>query len=161
MNRHFEIISHKFNNLKQEIMKKYFLTMATVALFAIGFAASDEEESSSSESSTPQTEQTQESQEVQSEQKQESEAERQEREKQEKVKKVAEIAYQKGYEMRMSTRELINAESSAHMEYTMRYGKEPEEEQSQERWNVFLENYKKGFADAANKIMEKINSEDF
>ena len=55
MNRHFEIISHKFNNLKQEIMKKYFLTMATVALFAIGFAASDEEESSSSESSTPQT----------------------------------------------------------------------------------------------------------
>lgn len=144
-------------------MKKYFMTVATVALFAIGFAASDEESSSSSESKSEsqQTEQTQESQDVQSEQKQESEAERQERDKQEKVKKVAEIAYQKGYEMRMSTRELINAESSAHMEYTMRYGKEPEEEQSQERWNVFLENYKKGFSDAADKIMEKINSEDF
>lgn len=54
-------------------MKKYFLTMATVALFAIGFAASDEEESSSSESSTPQTEQ-----------KQETEAERQAREQKEK-----------------------------------------------------------------------------
>ena len=133
-------------------MKKYFMTVATVALFAIGFAASDEESSSSSESKneSQQTEQTQESQ-----------AERQEREKQEKVKKVAEIAYQKGYEMRMSTRELINAESSAHMEYTMRYGKEPEEEQSQERCNVFLKNYKKGFSDAADKIMEKINSEDF
>ena len=59
-------------------MKKYFLTMATVALFAVGFAASDEEENSSNssnDSSKPQTEQKQEqkkeSQEVQSEQKQE------------------------------------------------------------------------------------------
>ena len=43
-------------------MRKYFFTMATVALFAIGFSASDEEESSnsSSSSSTPQTEQKQE-----------------------------------------------------------------------------------------------------
>lgn len=38
-------------------MKKYFLTMATVALFAVGFAASDEEESSSNESPATQTEQ--------------------------------------------------------------------------------------------------------
>jgi hypothetical protein len=59
-------------------MKKYFLTMATVALFAVGFAASDEEENSSNssnDSSKPQTEQKQEqkkeSQEVKSEQKQE------------------------------------------------------------------------------------------
>ena len=53
---------HKFNNKKQVIMRKYFFTMATVALFAIGFSASDEEESSnsSSSSSTPQTEQKQE-----------------------------------------------------------------------------------------------------
>ena len=142
-------------------MKKYFLTMATIALFAVGFAASDEEEGSSNESSVSQTEQKQDTEEMQSEQKQESEEARQEREKQEKIKKVAEIAYKKGYDMRMGTRELINAESSAHMEYTIRYGKEPEEEQSQERWNVFLENYKKGFSDAADKIMEKINSEDF
>jgi len=139
-------------------MKKYFLTVATIVLFAVGFAASDEEGSSSNESSATQTEQKQE---MQSDQNQESEKELKEREKQEKVKKVAEIAYKKGYEMRMSTRELINAESSAHMEYTIRYGKEPEEEQSKERWNVFLENYKKGFSDAADKIMEKINSEDF
>ena len=38
-------------------MKKYFLTMATVALFAVGFAASDEEESSSNETPATQTEQ--------------------------------------------------------------------------------------------------------
>ena len=45
-------------------MKKYFLTLATVALFAIGFAASDEGESSnsSSSSSAPQTEQKQKTQ---------------------------------------------------------------------------------------------------
>ena len=56
-------------------MKKYFLTMATVALYAIGFAASDEEESSnsSSSSSAPQTEQ-----------KQETEADRQAQEQKEK-----------------------------------------------------------------------------
>ena len=133
-------------------MKKFFFTMVTLALFAIGFAASDEESSSSSERK---------SKSQQTELEQESEVERQEREKQEKVNKVAEIAYKKGYAMRMSTRELISAESSARMEYTMRYGKEPEGEQSQERWHVFLENYKKGFSDAADKILEKINSEEF
>jgi len=69
-------------------MKKYFLTMATVALFAIGFAASDEEESSSNssnDSSKPQTEQKQ-------EQKQETEAEREAKEKAEKKKDLLEHA---------------------------------------------------------------------
>ena len=70
-------------------MKKYFLTMAVMALFAIGFAASDEEESSNSsnnESSKPQTEQ-----------KQETEAERKAREKKEKEDKIKEIL-KEGYE---------------------------------------------------------------
>ena len=64
-------------------MKKYYLTMATIALFAIGFSASDEDESSSSESSnsTPQTEQ-----------KQESDSERKAREKDEKRKKLLDHA---------------------------------------------------------------------
>lgn len=57
-------------------MKKYFMTMATIALFAIGFAASDEEESSNSSSSS----------EPQTEQKQESEAERQARDQKEEEK---------------------------------------------------------------------------
>ena len=53
-------------------MKKYFMTVATVALFAIGFAASDEEESSnsSSSSSAPQTEQKQETEQQTNKQKQ-------------------------------------------------------------------------------------------
>lgn len=71
-------------------MKKYFLTMATLALFAIGFVASDEDESSSSENanSTPQTEQ-----------KQETEADRQakeEEEKQAKIDKMMKEAYERG-----------------------------------------------------------------
>ena len=125
--------------------------MTVMVLFAIGFSASDEDGSSSSNDSTK----------TQIEQKQETKSNNQETEKQEKIKNVADIAYKKGYEMRMSTRELINAESSAYMEYTMRYGKEPEEEQNKERWNIFKKNYEKGFADAAAKIMKEINSEDF
>ena len=73
-------------------MKKYFLTLATVALFAIGFSASDEEESSnsSSSSSSPQTEQ-----------KQETEAERHAREEAEKKTQKEEIlkyGYKRGYD---------------------------------------------------------------
>ena len=94
-------------------------------------------------------------------QQQKEESEREASEKEEKVKRVAEMAYKKGYDKRMSTRELINSESCAHLEYTMRYGTEPQDEPSQERWNVFLENYKKGFSDAAKDIMKKINSEEF
>ena len=57
-------------------MKKYFMTVATIALFAIGFAASDEDESSNSSFSS----------ESQTEQKQESDAERQAREQKEEEK---------------------------------------------------------------------------
>lgn len=62
-------------------MKKYFLTMVTVALFAIGFAASDEEESSSKSSNESSISQT--------EQKQETEAERQVREQKEEADRKA------------------------------------------------------------------------
>lgn len=55
-------------------MKKYFLTMAVMAIFAVGFAASDEEESTS----------------TQTEQSKETEAQRKAREKQEKIKRVKE-----------------------------------------------------------------------
>ena len=132
-------------------MKKYFLSVLTITLFAIGFAASDEDKSSEQSQSTEQT-QTQ---------PQETEAERQEREKQEKVKKVADIAYKKGYEKRMSTTEMISSESSAYMEYTIRYGIDPDSEKSKERWKVFLNSYQKGFSDAADELRKKINSEEF
>ena len=71
-------------------MKKYFLTMAVMAIFAIGFAASDEESSSSSNST---------------EQKQESPAEkaaREKREKQEKIDQMMKEAYAEGKSNAMS-----------------------------------------------------------
>ena len=44
-------------------MRKYLLTLSTIALFAIGFAASDEESTSSSSNATQKVEQKQETQE--------------------------------------------------------------------------------------------------
>lgn len=130
-------------------MKKYLLTMAVMAIFAIGFAASDEEDSSKGASSS-------------TEQKQESPAEKEAREKQEKINKVAKMAYQKGYDVRKETwGQSISPESSARLEYTFRYSKEPEDAGQNERWNVFLENFKKGFADAAHDIMKKMDEENF
>ena len=133
-------------------MKKYLLTMGVIALFAVGFAASDEDSSkSNSESSFEQAEQ-----------KQETEAERQANEEQQKIKKVAEIAYQMGYNTRRETwGQSISSESYGRMEYTMRYGREPEDEGQSERWGVFIENYKKGFSDAAGDIMKKYDEENF
>lgn len=91
------------------------------------------------------------------------EAEREEREKQDKIKRVADMAYQKGYQCRRETWGDYNpsSESRARLEYTMRYGREPEEEGQSERWNVFKENYMKGFRDAADEIMKRKRQEDF
>ena len=76
-------------------MKKYLLTIATLALFAIGFAASDEEENSSkssSESSAPKTEQRQETEAESQAREQKEKAERQAKEKNEKKKELLEHA---------------------------------------------------------------------
>ena len=91
------------------------------------------------------------------------EAEREEREKQDKIKRVADMAYQKGYQCRRETWGDYNpsSESRARLEYTMRYGREPEEEGQSERWNVFKENYMKGFSDAAEEIKKKMREEEF
>lgn len=129
-------------------MKKYFLTMAIMAIFAIGFAASDEE--SSSDNSSP------------TEQKQETAEEKEAREKQEKVKKVAEIAYQMGYDRRKATwGQTIASDDAAAAEYRFKYGRDPEDAGQEERWKVFLENYAKGFSDAANDIKKKLDEENF
>lgn len=124
-------------------MKKYFLTMATVALFAIGFAASDEEESSSSESSTPQTEQ-----------KQETEAERKAREQKEKAerkeakkKEIAERGYKDGYEagfgLDYRQYETFNFSRMARRNYTAWYGA-PSSSEEKELYDIFEQNYKRG-----------------
>ena len=107
------------------------------------------------------------------EQKQESPAEKQAREKkeqadreanekQEKIKRVAEIAYKMGYDKRKATwGETLSARGSAEADYRFRYAVDPEDDGQSERWNVFLENYSKGFSDAAEEIMNKFRKEDF
>jgi hypothetical protein len=130
-------------------MKKYLFTMVVMVVFAIGFAASDDDGNSSSSSS-------------QTEQKQETPSEKEAREKQEKVKRVAEIAYKLGYDTRKATwGETLSARGAAEADYRFRYAQDPEDAGQSERWNVFLENYSKGFSDAADDIMKKFRAEDF
>ncbi|UKK59213.1 hypothetical protein L6470_12745 [Prevotella communis] len=125
-------------------MKKYFWTLAVMAIFAIGFAASDEETSSSEP------------------QKQESPAEKEASEKQEKIKRVAEMAYKLGYETRKKTwGEALSSRAAAEADYRFRYAKDPEDEGQSERWKVFLENYKKGFSDCADDMEKKFKQEEF
>ena len=111
--------------------------------------------------------------ETQIEQKQESPAEKQAREKkeqadreanekQEKIKRVAEIAYKMGYDTRKATwGETIASEDAAAADYRYRYAVDPEDAGQSERWNVFRENYQKGFSDAADEIINKFRKEDF
>lgn len=124
-----------------KIMKKYFLTMTVIALFAIGFAASDEDENSA-----PQTEQ-----------KQESEAERQAREKREKEsqlaqkkKEVEEKAYEAGYSHGLTTGPVTysrdNPKDAARIWYNTYYGI-PSNSEEKEMLNLFLEHYVKGYHD--------------
>lgn len=130
------IILHKSNKLKQMIMKKYFLTMAVMALFAIGFAASDEEESSSSGSSSSET---------QTEQKQETEAERQAREqkeeaerKEKRIKDVKELADYWGNQDPFSHRS--DAEKQCKDIYITRLGT-PSTEEDFEMFQIWKEIY--------------------
>lgn len=121
-------------------MKKYFMTVATVALFAIGFAASDEDESSnksSNEGSAPQTEQ-----------KQESEKERQAREKQERENKKTELAkkghdegYKNGFKgASWELREPSHLKRLALQYYTTWY-ETPTNSEEKELCDIFVENY--------------------
>ena len=124
-------------------MKKYFLTMATVALFAIGFAASDEEESSSSESSTPQTEQKQETEAERKAREQKEEAERKEA----KKKEIAERGYKDGYELGFGLDyhqyETFDFSKMARRNYTAWYGA-PSSSEEKELYDIFEQNYKRG-----------------
>ncbi len=140
-------------------MKKYILTMTITAIFAIGFAASDESNSPSSNSGGTSNSFTQTKQENEFK-KQETEAERATKEKQEKIRKIANIAYYKGWNRRMNSRDFPDPRGEAHMEYTIRYGVEPTEPGEEERWNIFVENYVKGYNDAWNKIRKDMHSED-
>lgn len=151
------------------IEKKYAWTTAIVSFLvvsgAIGASTDDKEE----KQKQVQTEQKQ----VQTEQKKESPAEKQAREKkeqadreanekQEKIKRVAEVAYKMGYDTRKATwGETLSARGAAEADYRFRYAQDPEDAGQSERWNVFLENYSKGFSDAAKDIEKKFDQEDF
>jgi len=127
-------------------MKKYFLTVATVALFAIGFAASDEEESSNSSSS---------SSEPQTEQKQETEAERKAREQKEKQAKYDEMmkdAYEFGKKQGMQF--TYYQECNGHF---TAYWFTPSTDEEFEIFRKYKEEYDRGFEEG-HKAKERMNN---
>lgn len=135
-------------------MKKYFLTMATIALFAVGFAASDEEESSSNESSATQTEQKQETEAERQAREQKEEAERQAREQDEKENKKKEMleqarkaGYEAGFTIGPKSYIIDDPKHKARLYYTNRYGAptSSEEKELYETFvSIFVEAYEEG-----------------
>ena len=129
-------------------MKKLFFTMAVMALFAIGFAASDEEESSNAssiESSTPKAEQKQKT-ETES-QVREQKAEHQASEKEEDNKKFAEFGYKLGYEKGFGANyheyKNLDWEHVARIAFT-KYVGVPSTPRDKEKYDIYLQNFKKG-----------------
>lgn len=138
-------------------MKKYFMTVATVALFAIGFAASDEENNESQQTEQKQTEQTEQKQETEAERQareQKEEAERQAREQAEKENKKKEIleqaqkaGYEKGFTVGPSSYITDDPKIYAKSYYTSRYGAptSSEEKELYEAFvSIYLEAYEEG-----------------
>lgn len=123
-------------------MKKYFMTVATVALFAIGFAASDEENSESQQTEQQQTEQ-----------KQETEAERQAREqakKENKKKKILERAqkegYNNGFTIGPESYQITDPKRTARGLYTIYYGA-PTSSEEKELYEAFVSTYVEAYAE--------------
>lgn len=132
-------------------MKKYFFTMAVMALFAIGFTASDEEESSNSESSAPKTEQKQESEADRKAREQKEEAERkanEQKEKENKKTKLAKEAYDEGYDEGYAASpaqySTLNPKNLARNKYVTWNGA-PKTEEEKELCDMYIENYVKGW----------------
>lgn len=118
-------------------MKKFFMTVATVALFAIGFAASDEDESSSN-SSDVQTEQKQ-------EQEQESDAEQNASEQKDKKAQLQEMlkdAYEYGKEQGM----LFTYYQECNPYFTKRWFT-PSTDEEYEIFRKYKSEYDRGFAE--------------
>lgn len=115
-------------------MKKYFMTMAAIALFAVGFAASDEDESSSNESSAPKTEQKQESSAEKAAREKKEEAERKEK----RIKDVKELADYWGNQDPFSHRS--DAEKQCKDIYITRLGT-PSTEEDFEMFQIWKEIY--------------------
>lgn len=143
-------------------MKKYFMTVATVALFAIGFAASDEE---SNESQQTEQQQTEQKQETEAERQAREEAERQAREEaerqaaEEKAQKeaenkkaeVAKAGYDKGYEKGFQgyKYDMEMYESTVKICYSAKYGN-PMSEEDKELFKIYSDNFWKGYKEGQN-----------
>ena len=77
-----------------------------------------------------------------------------EQEKKLRMMKIADMAYQKGYEKRKSTRMLISSEEAAYQDYILRYNEVPNEGADPERWELFKKEYMRGFAQAAQDMLK-------
>lgn len=121
-------------------MKKYFLTLSTIVLFAVGFAASDDSSSSSSSTySSPQTEQ-----------KQESESERKAREKKERIEKAKERGKFWG---KMAGKNISRA-AYAKGEYCKdRFISEFGEPSTNEDFELYNDYFKKAYCDAYDEMV--------
>ena len=143
-----------------KIEKKYAWTTAIVSFLIVGGAIGASTDDKGEEQT--QTEQKQESPAEKQAREKKEQADREANEKQEKIKRVAAIAYKMGYDKRKATwGETLSARGSAEADYRFRYAVDPEDDGQSERWNVFLENYSKGFSDAAEEILNKFRKEDF
>ena len=130
-------------------MRKYFLTLSTIALFAIGFAASDEESSSSSPSSSSSSG-TQ-----QVEQKKETEAERQAREKREKQEQF-ERMMKDAYDYGVSQGKTFTYYQECDGYFTKRWFT-PSTDEEFEIFRKYKEEYNRGF-DEGHRIKEKMRN---
>lgn len=134
-------------------MKKFFMTVATVALFAIGFAASDEDESSSN-SSDVQTEQKQEQKQEQ-EQEQESDAEQNASEQKDKKAQLQEMlkdAYEYGKEQGMQ----FTYYQECNPYFTKRWFT-PSTDEEYEIFRKYKREYDRGFAEG-HDAKERMNN---
>lgn len=137
-------------------MKKYFLTMAVMALFAIGFAASDEEESVNSENSEPKTEQKQESEAERKAREQKEEAERkanEQKEQQAKQDKILKEGYDRGYNDAMQY--TYYQEMNYRIPYTNLYGA-PKSDEEIALYKQYKEQYDKGWEEGK-KVKAKMD----
>lgn len=148
-----------------------------VIILLIGFIAnkcgSDDDSKTTDDANTPKTEQVvsdtektekqlskeeeaerKAKEEVEQEETKEQEVNKEEEEKKLKMMKIADMAYQKGYEKRKSTRMLISSEEAAYQDYILRYNEVPNEGAAPERWELFKKEYMRGFAQASQDMLK-------
>lgn len=134
---------------------------AYFVIMAINVPTASEELRNERKAQREQTiEQEQETQEEKQAREKKEQADREASEKQVKIDKIAKMAYQKGWDERMKRRDFPNPKTLAEMAYLVRYGVEPTKSGEEERWNIFSENYVKGYEAAWEELKRRMHSED-